>query len=148
VTVNYHLDKAVTDLSTPDIGHSWTAVHDEWAAGAMNGFYTTDGINAMGYYTAEQLPFYYSLFDEFTLCTNYFGSLMGPTWPNRFYLAAGTSGGITTNGVWGYGVFDYSLRKPIQVHRLARYLARAMVFPDGSDGQERPATPRKHGFFA
>ena len=40
----------------------------------------------------------------------------------------------------GYGVFDYSLRKPIQVHRLARYLARAMVYSDGSDGQ-RPATP-------
>ena len=39
----------------------------------------------------------------------------------------------------GYGVFDYSLRKPIEVHRLARYLARAMVFPDGSDGQA-PAT--------
>ena len=33
----------------------------------------------------------------------------------------------------GYGVFDYSLRKPIEVPRLARYLARAMVFPDGSD---------------
>lgn len=47
--------------------------------------------------------------DEFTLCVNYFCSLLGPTWPNRFYLAAGTSGGITTSGVWGYGVFDYSI---------------------------------------
>jgi len=28
-----------------------------------------------------------------------------------------------------YDVFDYSLRKPIDVQRLARYLARAMVFP-------------------
>src|SRR5262252_6417423 len=56
-----------TSLSTPDIGHSWTAVHREWNGGAMNGFYTTDGIEAMGYYTAAELPFYYSLFDEFTL---------------------------------------------------------------------------------
>ena len=40
----------------------------------------------------------------------------------------------------GYEVFDYSLRKPIDVPRLARYLARAMVYPDGSDGQGR-ATP-------
>src|SRR6266508_3471792 len=95
-----------TSLSTPDIGHSWSAVHSEWDAVAMDGFFTTDGINCMSYYTAEQLPFYYSLFDEFTLCVNYFCSLLGPTWPNRFYLAAGTSGGITTNGVWGYGVFD------------------------------------------
>jgi len=98
-----------TDLSTPDIGHSWNAVHAEWDAGSMDGFLTTDGINAMGYYTAQELPFYYGLFDEFTLCGNYFCSLLGPTWPNRFYLAAGTSGGITTNGIWGYGVFDYPI---------------------------------------
>src|SRR6516162_10842675 len=98
-----------TSLSTPDIGHSWSAVHSEWNAGKMDGFYTTDGVNCMGYYTAAELPYYYSLFDDFTLCGNYFCSLLGPTWPNRFYLAAGTSGGITTNGVWGYGVFDYPI---------------------------------------
>jgi phospholipase C len=98
-----------TSLSTPDIGHSWSAMHSEYDGGQMDGFYTTDGINCMGYYTKADLPFYYSLFDEFTLCANYFCSLMGPTWPNRFYLAAGTSGGITTNGVWGYGVFNYPI---------------------------------------
>ena len=98
-----------TSLSTPDIGHSWSAMHSEYHGGKMDGFYTTDGINCMGYYTQADLPFYYSLFDEFTLCANYFCSLMGPTWPNRFYLAAGTSGGITTNGVWGYGVFNYPI---------------------------------------
>jgi len=98
-----------TSLSTPDIGHSWTAVHNEWNGGLMNGFYTADGIEAMGYYTADELPFYYSLLDEFTLCGNYFCSLLGPTWPNRFYFAAGTSGGITTNGLWGYGIFDYPI---------------------------------------
>jgi phospholipase C len=96
-------------LSTPDIGHSWGAMHSEYDGGKMDGFYTTDGINCMGYYTQADLPFYYSLFQSSTLCTNYFSSLMGPTWPNRFYLAAGTSGGITTNGIWGYGVFDYPI---------------------------------------
>jgi phospholipase C len=98
-----------TALSTPDIPHSWTAVHRQWDSGAMDGFYTTDGINGMGYYTAAELPFYYSLFDSSALCANYYCSLLGPTWPNRFYFAAGTSGGITTNGVWGYGVFDYPI---------------------------------------
>ena len=98
-----------TALSTPDIGHSWNAVHGEWDVGAMDGFLTTDGVNAMGYYTAQELPFYYSLFSDFTLCGNYFCSLLGPTWPNRFYTAAGTSGGITTNGIWGFGVFDYPI---------------------------------------
>jgi phospholipase C len=32
--------------------------------------------------------------------------VLGPTWPNRFYLMSGTSGGITTNDFWGYGIFD------------------------------------------
>ena len=96
-----------TALSTPDIGHSWSAMHSCYDGGAMDQFYVTNGVNCMGYYTAAELPFYYSLFGSSTLCGNYFHSVMGPTWPNRFYLAAGTSGGVTTNGVWGYGVLDY-----------------------------------------
>ena len=98
-----------TSLASPDIGHSWTATHAEWNQGGMDGFYTTDGINCMGYYTAADLPFYYSLHENFALCGNFYCSLLGPTWPNRFYLASGTSGGITTNGIWGYGVFDYPI---------------------------------------
>jgi phospholipase C len=98
-----------TSLSTPDIGHSWQDSHGEWNGGAMDAFYTTDGVWSMGYYTDADLPFYYSLHDTSTLCANYFCSLLGPTWPNRFYSAAGTSGGITTNGVWGYGVFDHPM---------------------------------------
>jgi phospholipase C len=98
-----------TSLSTPDIGHSWTATHAEVDGGKMDGFFTTDGINCMGYYTEQSLPFYYSLHETSTLCGNYFCSVLGPTWPNRFYWASGTSGGITTNGIWGYGVFDYPI---------------------------------------
>src|SRR3954469_18187491 len=71
-----------TSLSTPDIGHSWNEMHAEYHGGAMDGFYTTNGINALGYYTAQDLPFYYSLFETSTLCANFFSSVMGPTWPN------------------------------------------------------------------
>jgi phospholipase C len=63
-------------------------------------------------YTAKELPFYYNLFEHAGLCANYFCSLLGPTWPNRFYLMSGTSGGITSNAFWGYGIFD-SGRWPI-----------------------------------
>jgi phospholipase C len=97
------------DLETPDIPHDWGSAHGQWDEGAMDGFVTHSGIAAMGYYTATELPFYYSLFDNSTLCGNFFCSLLGPTWPNRFYLMAGTSGGITTNGQWGYGIFDYPM---------------------------------------
>jgi len=101
----YHL----ATPSTPDISHTWAAVHGGYDGGRMDGFFTSDGLNAMGYYTASDLPFYYSLFESSTLCVNYFCSVLGPTYPNRFYAVAGTSGGITTNGVFGYGVFDYPI---------------------------------------
>lgn len=109
------------ELDEPRSGdppHQWNDVHHQWNGGAMDGFYTMaqtangDGNQALAYYTARQLPFYYSLFDDAALCANYFCSLLGGTLPNRFYLMAGTSGGITTNGRWGYGVFD-SRRWPI-----------------------------------
>jgi phospholipase C len=110
-----HYPFEFTSLTTPDPPHSWNAVHEQWNGGAMDGFYLSsqrligDGDAAIGYYTAAELPFYYSLFEDSALCANYFCSLLGPTWPNRFYFAGGTSGGITTNGVWGYGVFDYPI---------------------------------------
>jgi phospholipase C len=97
------------ERETPDVPHGWDAIHGQVNGGAMDGFMTHSGIWAMGYYTETELPFYYSLFESSTLCVNFFCSQLGPTWPNRFYHMAGTSGGITTNGVWGYGIFDYPM---------------------------------------
>jgi phospholipase C len=99
----------LASLSTNDISHTWPDIHREYHGGAMDGFYTTDGANALGYYTASDLPFYYSLFESSTLCVNYFSSVLGPTYPNRFYAVAGTSGGVTNNSVFGYGVFDHPM---------------------------------------
>jgi phospholipase C len=110
-----HVPFEFTSLTTPDPPHGWTSVHQQYDVGKMDGFWQASqdaigsGDAATGYYTAAELPFYYGLFDDSALCANYFCSLLGPTWPNRFYFAAGTSGGITTNGVWGYGVFDYPM---------------------------------------
>lgn len=99
----------LTTLSIGDISHTWTDTHSEYNDGRMDGFLTTDGPNALGYYTEADLRFYYSLFESSALCVNYFCSVLGPTYPNRMYLAAGTSGGITNNNVFGYGIFDYPI---------------------------------------
>jgi phospholipase C len=42
----------------------------------------------MGYYTRADIPYYYALADAFTICDNYFCSVMGPTDPNRLYTMA------------------------------------------------------------
>jgi phospholipase C len=75
----------------------------------MDGFVRHSGIGSLGYYTEQELPFYYGLFEDSTLCVNFFASVLGPTWPNRFYLMSGTSGGITTHSAGGYGVFDHPM---------------------------------------
>ena len=61
----------------------------------MDGFVTSrlainanDAVLTMGYYTRADLPYYYALADAFTICDNYFCSVIGPTDPNRLYTMA------------------------------------------------------------
>jgi phospholipase C len=48
----------------------------------------------MGYWTAEQLPFYHGLARVFPVADRWFGSCLGPTFPNRRFLIAGTANGL------------------------------------------------------
>ena len=45
-------------------------------------------------YSPEQLPILHTLASEFAICDNWFSSMPGPTFPNRFFLHAATSGGL------------------------------------------------------
>ena len=77
--------------TTNDIEHSWATQHRSWNGGAMDSFVSAhlaadgagNGPVTMGYYTRQDLPFYYALADAFTVCDGYFCSVMGPTDPNR-----------------------------------------------------------------
>jgi phospholipase C len=70
---NPHAPFEFTSLTTDDPPHYWSAVHDQWNGGAMDGFFKSsadnlgDGNAAIGYYTATELPFYYSLLDNSAL---------------------------------------------------------------------------------
>jgi phospholipase C len=89
-----------------DPNHDWDAIHSEWDNGKMDGFYTTNGKTAMGYYKSPDLPYYYSLFPQFTLCANYFCGVLSETYPNRLVLYSGTSGGNTSNSI-NNGTLNY-----------------------------------------
>ncbi len=92
----FHLDTVNTNAAcTHDISHDWIPMHQSWNNGAMDGFATSlqpiNGDSAtlvMGYYTRADLAYYYAVADAFTLCDNYFCSVMGPTDPNRLYSMA------------------------------------------------------------
>lgn len=47
----------------------------------------------MGYHTAEHVPIFDLLAQQFCVCDRWFSSLLGPTFPNRYYAMAGTSDG-------------------------------------------------------
>jgi len=105
----FHLDSARTLAEcTFDLSHAWTAQHQCWNHGKMDAFVTThtmpqyegplNGVLTMGYYTRQDLPFYYALADAFTLCDNYHCSVLGPTHPNRVFWMSGTNDPDGTGG--------------------------------------------------
>ncbi|MGH9007398.1 MAG: phospholipase C, partial [Acidimicrobiales bacterium] len=80
--------------------HDWAPQHASFGAGDNANFVSVhsapqyDGIVngplVMGYFTRKQLAFYYALADAYTICDNYFCSVLGPTHPNRLYFMSGT----------------------------------------------------------
>lgn len=96
VLLPYHLDTTTASAAcTHDIVHDWLSQHQSWNNGAMDGFVTSrltingnDAVLSMGYYTRNDLLYYYALADAFKLCDNYFCSVIGPTDPNRLYAMA------------------------------------------------------------
>ena len=54
----------------------------------------TDPAEIMKCYRADQNPALTALAREFVVCDNWFSSLPGPTWPNRYFAFAASSGGL------------------------------------------------------
>jgi len=87
-----------------DLDHSWSGTHREWNGGAMDGFTAANvdtedptGSRTMGFYTGRDLRFYYKLYRTFAMGDRFFCSALTQTFPNRYYLLAGTSFGEIRN---------------------------------------------------
>ena len=87
----------------PDVPcQSWHATRLQWNDGKMDGFVTStqelmpeaQAAVAMGYWSEQDLPFYYGLARTFPLADHWFSSCLGPTFPNRRFLIAGTANGL------------------------------------------------------
>ena len=118
-------------LPSPDQHHglpsqSWHASHLQWDEGRNDGFVTsaqavqsqakagtaTDvdsaagaAVAGMGYWSEHDLPFYYGLARTFPLADHWFSSCLGPTFPNRRFLIAGTAHGLIDDSP--YDLLDY-----------------------------------------
>jgi len=79
--------------------HSWTnqtdarndGKYDKWLDVKQSGYKEFAAIPmTMGYYTREDIPFYYAMADAFTVCDQYFCSSLTGTTPNRLFFWTGT----------------------------------------------------------
>ena len=105
---------------------SWHATHVQWGEGKCDGFVTsTQQVQAeakagtaetadtsaaaadvaMGYWAERDLPFYYGLARTFPVADRWFSSCLGPTFPNRRFLIAGTAHGLIDDS--SYDLLDY-----------------------------------------
>jgi len=88
--------------STPS--QEWAASHNQYDNGANDGFVRTTispatsqivGPVAMGYWTEQDLPLTYALASQFPIGDRWFASCLAQTDPQRRYLIAATSSGMT-----------------------------------------------------
>ena len=96
----HHLPSTVQHPGLPS--QSWRASHLQYDDGANDGFVRAvedidadaDAAMAMGYWDETDLPFYAALARTFPLADRWFSSCLGPTFPNRRFLLAGTANGL------------------------------------------------------
>ena len=108
----FHIDTTLSTHQgecTNDIGHQWADQHAMWNKGKMDSWITRHLVSdpggngkfaaiTMGYYDGSaardhsgDVDLYWALADNFTLCDNYFCSVIGGTDINRLYSMTGTA---------------------------------------------------------
>jgi len=76
----------------PPINNSGFAV--SYAAACAGAHKQSDPSEIMKCYGPDQLPVVNALAREFVICDSWHASMPGPTWPNRMFLHAASSGGL------------------------------------------------------
>ena len=108
----YRLNTKITAAEAiPSMSHAWSIQHAAWNFGQMDNWLQahlaadgpSTGPYTMGYFERSDIPFQYALADAFTVCDNYFCSMMGPTDPNRMMHMTGT---VDPNGINGGPALD------------------------------------------
>jgi phospholipase C len=101
----------------PDPPHGWNDGHAAFNRGRYDQWVPNKGVTTMTYHNRKDLPYQFALADAFTVCDNYYCSLMGPTDPNRYHMWTGwvgndgaAGGPVITNAEAGYDWSTYPER--------------------------------------
>jgi len=103
---SHHLTATTQTAGNPT--QTWHASHISDEGGTCGGFAMSiwetvpggDPAIPMGYWTDEELPFYYGLARAFPVADRWFCSCLGPTFPNRRFLISGTAHGLIDDLLW------------------------------------------------
>ncbi|MGH3165833.1 MAG: alkaline phosphatase family protein, partial [Trebonia sp.] len=139
-----------TTQTPHDPTQTWHASHIQYGSGDNGGFATSvastvpggDPAGPMGYWTESDIPFYYGLAHTFPVADRWFCSCLGPTFPNRRFLIAGTAHGLIDDLPWDLvdypaagTIFDHLTRSDISwvnyhnVNRARVVLTRMLGAP-------------------
>jgi phospholipase C len=102
----HHLASTVQVGGNPS--QTWNASHISYADGTCGGFAQSieqtvpggDPAVPLGYWTEADLPFYHGLARTFPVADRWFCSCLGPTFPNRRFMIAGTAHGLIDDLPW------------------------------------------------
>jgi phospholipase C len=85
----------------PDPDHSWEGGRQQLDGGRMDGFLRSgaNDVFSIGYYAEQDLPFLPAAARAFTTFDRFFCSLLASTYPNREYMHAAQSYGVTDNAL-------------------------------------------------
>ena len=89
------------------------------------------GFRVMQCFAPGQAPFITSLAQEFALFNFWYSSLPGPTWPNRFFVHAATSGGLTDSPDTEQIILGYSFKAGTIYNALANAGKDWRIYHDG-----------------
>jgi len=94
----------IGNATITDISHSAATFRDQYNNGKMDGFVAAlnarnqDGKLAMGYYDAQDIPYYWNLADNYVLFDQFFSSAKDGSFANHMYWVAAIPG-IAPKGV-------------------------------------------------
>ena len=93
--------------------------------------YNGDENLVMECFQPDQLPVLSTLATEFALFNFWYSSLPGPTWPNRFFIHAGTSGGLTDSPSTSQILTGFSFQNDTIYERLEKAGKDWCIYHDG-----------------
>jgi phospholipase C len=116
----------------PDPGHGWNSGRAQLGGGFLAPGSGNDEF-ALTYFNRGDLGFIHEAARSYTTYDRYFCSLLGPTWPNRFYKWSAQSGGLKSNTLAPGGnnwetIFDRATAHGLTVRYYASDLPFAALF--------------------